>query len=301
MPGRVRSRELDPLFIMPRLPCRWSFTLSLACLALVVCPPPGRQVAAADEANEEPTQDFSPLHDLLGIDPKTGQFKPQQPVGDARGKADQDRAHPPATTARSAPEPNRAGRAADSEEANRAVEDFSDRLRRISERGDGGLDQLTGLLRDELTDERLAKWNRIIAWSTAALLMLYPLGIIFSEAAAYFWPWGAETWTDADRRYARRRFWGRMAQAAIIAGLIVLATLATLTIAWWSDPAKLAVLAAAAVVLGLAASTLSSLVKQSAAERTLAVMREVRLEQMELRKDMDELRRRLRQVTIREG
>jgi hypothetical protein len=72
-------------------------------------------------------------------------------------------------------------------------------------------------------------------------------------------------------------------------------------VAWWSEPVKLSALAAAAAVLALFASTLSYLVKQAAAERTLEVMREVRREQLELRKDMDELRKRLRQVTIREG
>ena len=69
-------------------------------------------------------------------------------------------------------------------------------------------------------------------------------------------------------------------------------------IMWFSRVASRHVLAVAAVTLGLAASTLSYLGKHAAGERTLEMVRELRQQQMELHKDLEDLRKRLRQVTI---
>jgi len=157
---------------------------------------------------------------------------------------------------------------------------------------------LNAILRGALANEQISAWNKIVAWATAAVCMVFPLGIFLSELLAFFRRAGGEALSPADRRYLRTRFWRRITQAMAIVGLILLATLATVNVAWWSDPAMLTFLAAAAVVLGLVASTLSSLVKQAAGERTLEMVRELRQEQMELHRDLDDLRKRLRQVTI---
>jgi hypothetical protein len=276
----------------------------LAYLVLVACSPPGSGIASADEVKNEPqaAKEPSPLHDLLGIDPETGQFKPPRPPRDPREESKPLGTAPASTAGGTSAEQNHPGDLNDFDEATRTIEELANRIQHGNQpRGGGELEALSAILGETLSNERILTWNRTFAWTTAAVLMIYPLGLIMSELVAFFW-WPREAiLTDADRRYLRTRFWRRMTLAAAIAGLILIATLATVNVAWWSDPVKLSVLAVTGAVLGLAASTLSSLVEQAAGERSLEMMRDVRQQQMELRKDMDELRKRLRQVTIHGG
>jgi hypothetical protein len=260
-------------------------------------------IASADEVKNEPqsAKEPSPLHDLLGIDPETGQFKPPRPPRDPREESKPLGTRPASTAGRTSAEQNQPGDLNDLDEATRTIEELANRIQRGKHGSGGELDALSAILGETLSNERILTWNRTIAWTTAAVLMIYPLGLITGELFAFFWRPREEILTDADRRYLRTRFWRRMTLAAAIAGLILIATLATANVDWWSDPMKLSVLAVVGAVLGLAASTLSSLVKQAAGERSLEMMRDVRQQQMELRKDMDELRKRLRQVTIHGG
>lgn len=258
-----------------------------------------------------PAGSFSPLHQLLGIDPATGQFKAPQPPRVPGGEAKPLGTDSAATAGRASPDVAKAGpsnhlptqnlRGDNLDEATRTIGDLANRAQAGKLGGEGELEQLTAILGQGLQNEQLLRWNQILAWATAAVLVVYPLGMLGSEILAFFWRPRGELLTGADRAYLRTRFWRRTVLAGIISGLILLGTLATVNVAWWTDPATLAGLAVAAALLGLAASTLSSLVKQAAGERALEIMREVRQQQMELRKDMDELRKRLRQVTMHGG
>jgi hypothetical protein len=233
----------------------------------------------SSQQQTQPADDFSPLHDLLGIDPKTGEFKPRGPRTTRQGASGS--VGSPSSTTRQGTVGNLANQAQGGQQG---IE--------------GDLADLNAILRGALANEQISAWNKIVAWATAAVCMVFPLGMILSELLAFFRRPGGEVLSPADRRYLRTRFWRRITHALAIVGLILLATLATVNVAWWSDPAMLTLLAVAAVVLGLAASTLSSLVKQAAGERTLEMVRELRQQQMELHRDMDDLRKRMRQVTI---
>jgi hypothetical protein len=231
----------------------------------------------------QPADDFSPLHDLLGIDPKTGEFKP-------RGTR---------------PNPQGASKSGSVGSSSSTIRQATDKIGNLANRAqgdpqgiEGDLSDLNAILRGALANEQITAWNKLVAWSTAAVFMVFPLGMILSELLAFFRRPSGEVLTAADRRYLQARFWRRITQAAAIVGLILLATLATVNVAWWTDPAMLSIMAVAAMALGLAASTLSALTKQAAGERTLEMVRELTQQQMELHKELDDLRKRLRQVTI---
>jgi hypothetical protein len=257
-----------------------------ACLMLPSGVSADDKAARPDSTQHEakPADDFSPLHDLLGIDPKTGEFKPRGPRSNRQGASRAGSTGVPASSIG---------------EGSRQIGNLANGAQGREQGFEGELGDLNDLLRGALANQQqLMAWNKTVAWATAAVLLVFPLGMILSELLAFFRRPGGDILTDADRRYLQSRFWRRISQAAATMGLILLATLATVNVAWWSDPTMLSVLAVAAVVLGLAAATLSSLGKQAAGERTLEMVRELGLRQMELHRDLDDLRKRLRQVTI---
>jgi hypothetical protein len=255
------------------------------CLAIFACLTPGGRIAMADAPKQvpQPADNFSPLHELLGIDPKTGEFKTRGAQSHRQGASSSGSIGSSSSTVG---------------EATRKIGNLANRAPGDQQGIEGDLTDLNAILRGALANEQITAWNKMLAWGTAALFMVYPLGVILSELVAFFWRPRGEILTDADRRYLQTRFWRRITQAAAIAGLILVATLATVNIGWWSDPTKLSLIAVAAVALGLTASILSSLVKQATGERTLDMVRELRQQQMELHRDLDDLRKRLRQVTI---
>jgi hypothetical protein len=262
------------------------FCLGLfACLMIADGVSAGDKTAKPDSVQQQaqPADDFSPLHDLLGIDPKTGEFKPRRRPPDRQGASRAAGIGSPSSTAG---------------EGTRKIGNLADQAQGGQPGLEGELSDLNAILRGALGNEQIMAWNKTLAWATAAVCMVFPLGMILSELLAFFWRPQSEILTRADRRYLQTRFWRRITQAAAIMGLILLGTLATVNVGWWSDPVMLSVLAVAAVVLGLAASTLSSLGKRAAGERTLEMVRELRQQQMELHRDLDDLRKRLRQVTI---
>jgi hypothetical protein len=256
-----------------------------ACLGLADGVSAGDRTAKPDAVQQtpQPADDFSPLHDLLGIDPKTGEFKPRGPRPQRQGASSSGNVGSPSSTA---------------QEATRKIGNLANRAPGDQQSFEGELGDLNALLRGALANEQMTSWNKTLALATAAVCMIFPLGMVLGELLAFFWRPRGEILTAADRRYLQGRFWRRIIQALAIAGLILLATLATVNLAWWSDAAMLSVLAVAAAALGLTASTLSYLGKQAAGERTLEMVRELRQQQMELHKDLEDLRKRLRQVTI---
>jgi hypothetical protein len=255
------------------------------CLAIFACLTlaDGFSIADAPKQGAQSADDFSPLHDLLGIDPKTGEFKPRGAQPHRQGASTSGSSGVPSSTVG---------------DATRKIGNLANRAPGDQQGIEGDLADLNAILRGGLANEQIMAWNKTLAWATAAVLMVLPLGMILSELLAFFWRPRGEILTGADRRYLQSRFWRRITHALAIVGLILLATLATVNVAWWSDPTMLSVLAVAAVALGLAAATLSSLGKQAAGERTLEMVRELKQQQMELHKDLDDLRKRLRQVTI---
>jgi hypothetical protein len=240
-------------------------------------------MADAIKQEPQPADNFSPLHELLGIDPKTGEFKPRGPRSDRPGASSSGSIGFPSGTVR---------------EATGKIGNLANRAQGDQAGVEGELADLNAILRGALANEQIMAWNKTVAWATAAVFLVFPLGVILSELLAFFWRPSGEILTGADRRYLQTRFWRRITHAAAIVGLILLATFATVNVAWWSDPSRLSLMAVAAVALGLTASTLSSLGEHAAGERTLEMMRELRQQQMELHKDLDDLRKRLRQVTI---
>jgi len=235
-------------------------------------------MADAPKQEPQPADDFSPLHDLLGIDPKTGEFKPNRLRVNRQGASGVGF---PSSTIRGG-----------------AVGNVANQAQGGQPSLEGELGDLNAILRGALGNEQIMAWNKTVAWATAAVFMVFPLGVILSELLAFFWRPGGEILSPADRRYLQTRFWRRITHAIAIVGLILLATFATVNIDWWSDPAKLSLMAVAAVALGLTATTLSALGKHAAGERTLEMVRELRQQQMELHRDLDDVRKRLRQVTI---
>jgi hypothetical protein len=257
----------------------------VACLILAQGVSPGDRAPKPDSTQQaqQPSDDFSPLHDLLGIDPKTGEFKPRAPRSDRQAASKSGGTGFPSKSV---------------EEATRKIGNLANPAQGDQPSLEGELADWNAILRGAVANEEITAWTKTVAWGTAAVLMVYPVGVILSELIVFFWRPSGEVLTNADRRYLRTRFWRRIAYTGAIMGLILLATLATVNVAWWSDPTMLSVLAVAGVVLGLTASTLSSLGKDAVRERTLEMVRELRQQQMELHKDLEDLRKRLRQVTI---
>lgn len=235
------------------------------------------------QQEQQAGDDFSPLHDLLGIDPRTGEFKPRTPRPDRQGTARSGSTGLPSSTV---------------QEATRKIGNLANRAQGDQQGLEGDLADWVAVLRGALANEQVMAWNKTLAWATAAVFLIFPSGVILSELLVFFWRPSGEVLTSADRRYLRTRFWRRITQAGATVGLILLATLATVNVAWWSDPAMLSVLAVAAVALAVAASTLSALGKRAVGERTLEVVRELRQQQMELHKGLEDLRKRFRHVTI---
>lgn len=251
---------------------------------------------------------FSPLHDFLGIDPETGAFVDPETAPDRRpddggsnasdttarsANAAQDgEATDAATAGRQPGQPGRADWPRDAEAAAQAVQRVADRL------NEGGFGDLTSLLDDRTSTNRLANLTRQFAWITAALLMLYPLGIVVSETVGWWFHRHETGLTELDRRYQRTRLRRRLLLAAAMIGLILIGTWGSLNGYWWDRPELFTLFWIAVFVFGIAAASLASLIKRSAGQYSFTLIREMRREQLEMRADLDELCKRMRQVTM---
>lgn len=258
---------------------------------------PKPQAAENQESKAVPQpqkKPFSPLHSLVGIDPETGQFvspseRPRESTSgrEAKDSPDEGTAGTPAEAMPIGPE----------DEAARALREFAGQLENLQAGEEGPLSVLSAYLEGSHSSP-LWDWHRHMIWLAAGLFLLYPLGMIVSETISFLWGSRQVEATESDRRYAKTRLRRRIALATAIASLVVLASFATTNPALWSSPTTLSLLGILGMILSVAVVTLSGLIKTAARDRTLDIMREIRQNQFELRKDVDELRKRMRQVTI---
>lgn len=275
-------------------------------LALLIAPfvTAARQVddEGATSRDQDRNQTFSPLHDFLGIDPDTGRFvdsnaKPTS-ERDGEGSEANDR---PATSP-----PDRTGAPSatprDPDDLPREAEEAAEAIRRMTERiNEGSFEDLSALVGERLSNDRLFRLSRQFAWVTAGLLLLYPLSIFLSELLVWWLHRDEGGLTEWDRRYRRTRLRRRLLLAATLTGLIVLATIGSVNGYWWSQPELFTLFCIAVGLLGVAAATLASLIKQAAKQYSVTLMRQMHREQLEMRADLDELCKRMRQVTMTSG
>lgn len=271
-------------------------TASIGAAAL----PHAQGSAIAQSGGEKPT--FSPLHDFLGIDPDTGQFVEPKPEP---AESDDDRS---STAGASAGErdgeadgggpPERVG-ATSSEDLPKEAEEAARAIRQMTERiNEGSLDDLSAVVGERLSTERLTRLSHQFAWITAGLLLLYPLSMVLSELLGWWFQRHESGLSDLDRQYRRTRLRRRLSLAATLIGLIVTAAIGSVNAYWWHQPELFTLFCIATGLLGIAAATLAGLIKQSAKHYSMMLMRQMHREQLEIRAELDELCRRMRQVTI---
>lgn len=251
--------------------------------------------------SEDETRTFSPLHDFLGIDPDTGKFVDQK----AEPTSESDREASEATDAPASPPGDRIGASAGgsretaADDLPREAEEAAEAIRRMTERiNEGSFEDLSALVGQRLSNDRLRGLSRQFAWVTAGLLLLYPLSILLSELLGWWFHRDEAGLSEFDRRYRQTRLRRRLSLAATLIGLIIIATIGSVNAYWWDQPELFTLFCIAIGILGIAAATLASMIKQSAKHYSLTLMRQVHREQLEMRADLDELRKRMRQVTM---
>lgn len=264
---------------------------------------------------------FSPLHDLLGIDPDTGQFKPPKPTrADPDSvESDTDNASPSRATPTEADRNESRGQASEprdqakekgvadspgfrdplADDAIRTAEDARQAVKKLSDRIQGGsVEDLSTILGEQFPNNRLVRFQRQLVLITAAVLMIYPLGILLSEAAGWWLRYDEPGTTELDRRYHRGRLRQRLTLAAVLMLLIGLLSVGSVRNYWWGEPNRFTMFCVVAIALALVASFLAAALKRAAKEHELAVMREMRRHLLEMRQELEELRKRMRRVTI---
>ncbi|WP_164103398.1 hypothetical protein [Candidatus Laterigemmans baculatus] len=285
-----------------------------AAVAVAAAVPQAADAEGASEAAEQPVSErstdserpFSPLHDFLGIDPESGEFV-DRPSG---SRTDPTSTEPTSTgeeveskeerdaTSRADSSPTRSSDpVAEAEAATEAVRRFTERLGGGSLE-EGSLSELSSLFGERLGEDRLSGLTRRLAWLTAGLLSLYPLSILLGELFGAWFRQDAAELTDLDRQYRRTRLLRRLLLSACWIALIILGTIASLNSYWWGQPRSFTLFCVAAAVLGIAIATLTSMIKEAAKHYSLTLLRQMRREQLEIRTDLDELCKRMRQVTM---
>jgi hypothetical protein len=257
---------------------------------------------AAGSPDEAERRTFSPLHDLLGIDPDTGQFVPPQSASASRAEEQPgeevgesrsgDRETPGAADSRRRPPgpDQRALRTA--EETRRAIRELSQQINR------GSFEGVSSVLDDQLGGGSFARIRRQVGWVTGALLLIYPLSIVLAELLGWLRRATDREATELDRRYWAARLRRRLVLAGVVTALIVVACYGSVHGYWWNQPGRFTVFFSVLIALGLAAAVLLATLKRAAREHELAVMRETRRHVLEMRKDLEDLRNRVRRVTI---
>lgn len=261
--------------------------------------------AVAQDRGTDKKKPFSPLHDFLGIDPESGQFVGPKTAPAAPSEGSRPSESGPAADG---PDGRAASAAADSptdprvrsaEDLPKDAEEAAEAVRRMAQRiNEGSLDDLSSLVDERFSPGNLKVLSRRFAWITGALLLLYPLSIVVSEMLGWWFRRQESGLTDFDRRYQRSRLTRRLLMASTLMALIVLATIGSVNGYWWGQPKLLTLFCIVIGVLCIAAATLSSMIKQSAKQYSLTLMRQMRREQLEMRAELDELCKRMRQVTM---
>jgi len=249
------------------------------------------------DANSDDTKVSSPLHQLLGIDPETGQFVPPEKRDAAANQND-------AVGQSSDPE-SKAGNDATGEpllegdqQTDQAFNELAKQLQQINSGESDVLTPLSSIFGEQFDRDRLVELHQLMAWITGGLLLIYPIGRFVAALTSFFWQYRASHLIDSDRRYLKSQLWLRIAFSFVVAGLIFVITLGSVYISWWTDPFKLTMLLAATALLSVLTAVLSALIKELNRGRSLVMLREVREDQMLLRRELEELRKRLQRVTI---
>lgn len=242
------------------------------------------QKRPAGDVTEAQPEILSPLHTFLGIDPATGEFVPV---------AEQTASAVGGTTSDGTEVAGPAAGSGTSDSIRNAIATQEPVRRVIRELNEGGLTELSSLLDGTMNNQALTTLRRQVAVFSAALMLLFPLGIVVSELAGWWGRKDEDGLTDLDRRYYRTRLRRQLLLAALVTVLIGLCSAGSLTGYWWSQPAWFTAFCGATALIGVWSLALWYLVRHSARNYSVALMRDVRRYQLELRQDLDELRKRM--------
>jgi hypothetical protein len=243
---------------------------------------------------------ISPLHDFLGIDADTGQFKPQ---------TTQDPAPPPRSDTHvsrqetrqevSSPETARPRPAPTIDDLPRTAEEANEAIRRVTERvGEGSLEDLASLFGESMHAHPVFQLHRQIVWIMVSLMLMYPLGIAVSGLLAYVTVRNRVGLTELDRRFQRTQLLRRLMLAAVLATVILLFGFGNAHSYWWNQPVRLAIFTGIILLMGSLAVVLARLSRQAVHTYELNLLRDIRREQLEMRADLDELRQQLKQNKV---
>ena len=308
----VAKSVVLPLSIFLACPLWWSPSWAVADTRQPTTskqPPSSASQAEKAKTGEDPAKDagqksFSPLHQFLGIDADTGQFEPVEgatveteadspvePSAESGSPTDESKSGP--SNERQQNSPSEGRRVSSDHELNEAIRS-NEAFRRAAESIEkGSLPELAEWLDGSASSHPLFRLHRQIVWITAALLMVYPIGMVLAELFVFFSCRRRAGFTDRDRQYHRIRLRRRLTLAGIISVLILLIAFGGARGYWWGQPTQLAIFGIALLVLGCAAVLLANLIRNAARTYQLDLIREIRRDQLELRSDLEELRRHL--------
>lgn len=258
------------------------YQLQIRCLiwhiglsGLFACLTCGSVAAQLQEAVSNSPQRNSPLHDFLGIDPVSGKFVDKPSTADTSSDN-------PGIEAQDASDTAAQSRA--------AIQELSEQI------SSGSLESLSDLVGGGVERGRLAELQQWMIWITAAILLFYPLSMVLAEGYQWSKMRSNDDLVDADRRHLNARFMRRLVQASLLVVLVAALTLASLNNYWWQQPILLSLTLIISGLLCIAVGTLHRLIGQADKDHSLTLIRQVQREQLEMRADVEELRRRWNQV-----
>ncbi len=126
-----------------------------------------------------------------------------------------------------------------------------------------------------------------------AIMFLYPLGIVLSELYGTWARRRTGACVESDRRFYARQRRRRFTLAALAAATIGLFWWAADNSFWWNDSQRLVAVVAGLTFLTLAAAILRRIIARAAKDYPARVIEEMRIKQLALEKEIQELRRRL--------
>ncbi|WP_144996013.1 DUF1275 domain-containing protein [Polystyrenella longa] len=240
----------------------------------------------SNSANSEPRPTVSPLHKLLRINPETGQFekesgKPQNSVTRAE--------RPTGSGGKSSNLPAGNDPTATDPTSQDAVEELVNRINNLNSGEGTSIEELAGMISREYSGKELVAGYQTAGWLMMGFFLIYPLAIILAEVVAFYWQLRNEESGQLERRYLRKRLWRRFMLALVIAAFIVACALSIIMVHWWTDPIRVVALMLTTTVLAALWAMLTATTKQLDRNHTLNLIRDVRHNQLELRKQVMEL------------
>jgi hypothetical protein len=263
-------------------------------------PPP----SAPDRRGAEPTSSrdvWSPLHAFLGIDPITGQFKP---AGGSRQSPVPANSAGPAFSTDSSESAvgDPTGGPPDTQVGDMTLEELRTALTNAIDQNDDGAAAatLTRLTRG-IGYEPFSLFDPRIERACYAVLFLYPLGIVLSELYGAWSRRHSLSRAEFERRFYARQRRRRFMLAACSTASIALFWWASENSFWWNDSQRLAGFVAGLTFLMGAAAILRLLIATAAKDYPRRVIQELRIQQLALEKEIQELRRRLQDSAFTES